>query len=410
MSRCLFKRFVLGGLCALYLPAAVVTEVQAQDRSWQQWFQRQIQQHPDIIAAKETMNAAMSTAEGRDKPLYNPELETEFEREGSENNFRIGISQTIDWWDKRGAQQRQSVFSRARARQSYQFAVQSKIADSLKTLIEWSAASRQSNLSLQQEAQMDTLIEIISKRQHAGDLGQVDAELAYLSMSQKLSETARAQAALRQSEATLNELLPDWSQQRGSVPDNYWPLQNEQDIDQWVDAHPSVKAAKADWEVIQEAAELARLETKSEPTFGLSAGQTDNDSVVELSFSIPLKVRNNFNAQARAASQEALSAEAQYRSIRRKQMAAIESSRASLGEYQKRYDRLNLLMAGRGERSKQLLDKQWQSGDLGTTEFLLALQQRADGLAAGIELQTQFELARIEWLFQTGQLSFASQQ
>ncbi len=47
---------------------------------------------------------------------------------------------------------------------------------------------------------------------------------------------------------------------------------------------------------------------------------------------------------------------------------------------------------------------------MSTTEYLLALQQRADGLVAGIELETQFQLARIDWLFQTGQLATALKQ
>ena len=125
---------------------------------------------------------------------------------------------------------------------------------------------------------------------------------------------------------------------------------------------------------------------------------------------MPLNVRNNFTAEVRAANQEALSAEAQYRAIRRKQQFAIESSRATLGEFQQRFERLKTLMRGRGERSENLLAKQWSSGDMSTTEYLLALQQRTEGLVAGIELQTQFQLARVNWLLQSGQLNTVLKQ
>ena len=66
-------------------------------------------------------------------------------------------------------------------------------------------------------------------------------------------------------------------------------------------------------------------------------------------------------------------------------------------------------MAGRSERSQILLEKKWRSGDMSTTEYLLALQQLTEGLASGIELREQFQLAQIEWLFQTGKINAALQ-
>ncbi len=113
---------------------------------------------------------------------------------------------------------------------------------------------------------------------------------------------------------------------------------------QWVDEYPLVSAAKAEWEVLRKSAKLAQLNTRAEPTFGFNAGKTGDDNVVALTFSIPLNIRNNFSAEARAANQESLSAEAQYRSIRRKQQFAIESSRETLEEFQRRYERLTALM------------------------------------------------------------------
>ena len=78
--------------------------------------------------------------------------------------------------------------------------------------------------------------------------------------------------------------------------------------------------------------------------------------------------------------------------------------------YQKNYQRWQQLMDGRGKRSGDLLQKQWQSGDVSTTEYLLALQQRAEGLNAGIELQSQFQLSQIDWLLQVGQIKAATLQ
>ena len=177
-----------------------------------------------------------------------------------------------------------------------------------------------------------------------------------------------------------------------------------------MDAHPAVLAARYEWDVLQQAAELARRETKADPTLGVNAGRTDEDAVLAVTFSIPLNVRNNFSAEARAASQEALSAEARYRATRRRQQRAIEASTDALAEFQQGYERWQSLMQGRGERSENLLEKQWRSGDMSTTEYLLALQQRTEGLVAGIELRVQFQLARLDQLLQAGQINAALTQ
>ena len=111
---CLISVFFSGGAFAA-LPDAI----------WRNWFVTQIEQHPDVIAAKENMNSVFSTAENLEQPLYNPELETEYEREEESNNYRIGFSQTVDWWDKRGVRRQQAIFNRSTAMQAFQVRVSS---------------------------------------------------------------------------------------------------------------------------------------------------------------------------------------------------------------------------------------------------------------------------------------------
>jgi outer membrane protein TolC len=408
MSRQFSGHLFTGCLIILFFSSGVFA---AQPESiWSNWFVTQIEQHPDVIAARENMNSAFSMAENLEQPLYNPELETEYEREEGSNNYRIGFSQTIDWWDKRSVRTQQATFSRTAARQAFQLAKQQKTNEALRTIIQWQGASLRAELAIEQEAQLGTLLDLVQSRQSAGDLGQLDAELTFLGLSRRLNETAQATIQLKQAEARLRDLLPDWSPEWSQIPDKLW-MRNQMTRDErWVDEHPAVLAARGEWEVLQQSAELARRDAKADPTFGINAGQSTEGDVAALTFSIPLNVRNNFNAAARAVSQEALAAEARYRAKRRKQQAAIDTAHSTLQAYQRQYDRWTSLMEGRGERSGTLLDKQWAGGDLSTTEYLLALQQRTEGLLAGIELTTQYLMARIDWLFQTGQINAAIAQ
>lgn len=416
MNACLSKHLILGCVCALYLPGIVFAA--ASDSSWERWFQNQIYQHPEIVAAKEKMNAELSVADSSEQPLYNPELETEFEREGDVNNYQVGISQAIDWGDKRGIGKQVAKASRSAAEQTFELAVQQKMMDSLQALIQWHAANQQAKLARNQEKQLATLLDLVKQRQGAGDLGQVDAELTVLGLSQTLNTAAQAFAQLKKEEAHLRELLPDWSPQSAPIPERILFINNNTNnnlseniasITQWAEEHPAVRVAHGEWQVLQKAAQLASQETKADPTFGIAGGKSDDENVLALTFTIPLNVRNNFNAQANAAHQEALAAEAQYQAIRRKKHYAIQAAYDVLQEYQQRAKRWQDLIAGLGDRSQNLLEKQWRSGDMSTTEYLLALQQLTEGRAGGIELRAQFQLARIEWLFQTGQINAALQ-
>lgn len=110
-------------------------------------------------------------AAGDKKPLYNPELETGFEREGDTINFSIGISQTIDWWDKRETKTQLASFSLIQANKHIDYLVQEKTAQALQALMTWQAAKKQSSIALQQEEQLDTLLELVTKCKQPGDLG-----------------------------------------------------------------------------------------------------------------------------------------------------------------------------------------------------------------------------------------------
>ena len=411
----LSKRLVFGCLCALYLPGvAMADSSDSSDSLWVRWFQNQVHQHPKVVAAKEKMNAAFSIADSLEQPLYNPELETEFEREGDANNYQVGINQTVDWGDKRGIGKQMANANRSAAEYDFTLTVQQQSAQSLQALIKWHAANHQARLALKQENQLGTLLDLVKERQRAGDLGQVDAELTVLGLSQTFNTTAQALAQLKQERAHLRELLPDWSPESAQIPERIWLIdrglpQNSIKIPKWEDEHPAVMAARAEWDGLQKMAELASKKAKADPTFGIAGGKTDDENVLALTFSIPLNVRNNFNAEEKAAHQEALAAEAQYQAIRRKKHYAIRAAYDVLQEYQQRAKRWQDLMAGRSERSQNLLEKQWRSGDMSTTEYLLALQQLTEGSASGIELREQFQLAQIEWLFQTGKINAALQ-
>jgi outer membrane protein TolC len=383
---------------------------QSTDKTKEVWLALQVNKHPDIVAARETMNAVFSMALGNKQPLYNPELQTGYEREGDANNFTIGINQKIDWWNKRETKAQIADFSLTQASKHFNYLVQEKTAQALQALVTWQATKKQSVVALEQEKQLGTILDLVTKRQQSGDLGQIDAELTFLSLTQILNVTAKTQVQLKQAQAQVNELLQDWTPDTVVLPAQGLTFSNYESSPQWLEQHPLVVEAKVQWQISKGDAQLAILNTKAEPTIGVNAGKTARENTLGLTFSMPLNIRQDFSAQAKAANQQSIAAEANFRSVFRKQKYAIQAAADTLMVYQQNYQRWQKLMEGRGERSGDLLHKQWQSGDLSTTEYLLALQQRAEGLNAGIELQSQYHLSQIEWLLQVGQVNQAIEQ
>lgn len=380
------------------------SSVLAQSTDWQHWFESQIRQHPDIIAAREQLRGSKALAEATEQPLYNPELSSELERHGEEANYLVGVSQTIDWWDRRGARKQQAGSIQTAAEAYYRQQLLDKTAEALVALIHWHSANRAAVIAQEQENQLNTLLKLAEKRQKAGDMGSVDAELTFLSLSQQFVQVAEMEVALQKATIHVSELLPQWTPERGGVPTGFWPTLSADFAESDLLTHPAVARVRAQWQSLIEASEVTKLAAKADPTIGVSAGRNIGETFVGMNFSIPLNVRNDFSAETRVAKRSALHAKARFEAVYRKQRFDFRAAQASWQRYQQQYQRWQVIVQGRVQNSAELLEQQWRSGDLSTTNYLLALNQRAQSLLAGIELEKQTRLALLDVLFKSGQL------
>ncbi len=271
-------------------------------------------------------------------------------------------------------------------------------------LVEWRATTLFEEIAESQQQRLDALLDQVEQRQQAGDLGRADAELLFLNLSRQLSEVAQAKAAVDRAETQVQERLPDWRPQDGGIPEYIWPALESQIGEADLLSHPSIAVARAEWQVLKSEAEVARRKATASPTVGLSGGRDGGENLVGLTFSIPLNVRNNYSAEIQAANRRALEAEARFQALYRKQQYGLAGARAAWKQYDTQLSRWTELSQGRVQRSADLLEKQWQVGDLSTSEYLQALGQRAESLKTGIELEKQAQLGLIELLSQSGEL------
>jgi len=402
MKHSVFLR-LLGG-CTLQLLLATAVHAADVPEDWGSWLVRQVDMHPDVVAASETMNANLALADQLDRPIYNPGLLGSYEREGDRNNWRVGLGQTFDINRRRVAQNDQAAAVRSAARQSFTAAWQGQAIEVLGAMVTRQAAQQRYELALEQQAQLDIIIDLMRQRQQAGDVGQIDVEMTTLSLSQRLNHTALSLAEFQSAEAVLRELLLMWNENLAEVPEEFWALPVVQPPEEWLLNHPDVLAARAIWESLQHQATVADRARKAEPTLVLDGGKEGDESVVSLALAVPLLLRNNYDDQVRSANQTALAAKANYRATQRRLSFQMEAATTVARQYREQFERWQKVSANSGERSGNLLELQWAEGDLSTNEYLVLLQQRIDGLLASIELTENYRLSLLEWLNTTGRV------
>lgn len=367
------------GVCLSFVLAVCISNTAYSKQKSMSWLDAQINKDPEVIEARELLNAGNHHAKSLTQAIFNPELDASFEKEGDFNNYSIGLNQTIDFWDKRSANTSIGEITLYASQQHLLNLINSKKANALIALANWQSAKDAAQLSTERENQLQTLLSIVEDKQKAGILEPLDAELVYLNLSQVFSEIAEYQIALKNAEIKVKELLPDWTPEISAKTSSNFDVESYSYKAKWIEQHPHVQLAKAKWKEQQAKAQLTTIENKANPTIGISAGKSGDESTVGLTFSMPLNIRNNYSDVAKAAYSEAVAAEAYFQSVYRKQSFEAQANDESLLVSKKYYGRWKKLIQGRADNSTKLLNARWEAGDINTPDYLFTLSQQAEG-------------------------------
>ncbi len=362
---------------------------------------RQVQQHhPEVQAAQARLQAAQARAEAANQALYNPELELDLEQAASQTST-LGISQTLDWADKRGARHGAASELARSAEAELSATRQALLTELLSLLSRYHTASQTTALAQRQNQLLADFLDLAQQRFAAGDISQPDVDLARLALAE-----SRMQAAARATEAALTEARLRALVERAVSP---WPElpelpaalpgQNEETL---LREHPRLRLLASQAEAAKAGIRLAKRQRKADPTLALRGGKEDSDTLLGLTFSMPLNVRNTFRAEVVAASAEATQASQAYHAAYRRAQADL----AAAGE-QFRLNRAALDDWQQGGRSSlegrvESLERLWRAGEISTTDYLVQLRQALDTQIAAAELVNATWQAWIAWLDAAG--------
>ncbi|MGJ3255520.1 MAG: TolC family protein [Alcanivorax sp.] len=391
--------------CALLLLlCATVAQAETPPDQWAGWLQQQLNSLP----ASRAINAEQERwlAENRDaaQPLYNPELNIGYE-DSADTTRTVGLSQTLDWSGKARANRDAVAVRDTLAQLRADKARADLLANSLSALVAYDAARARLDAARRQEQQLADLTDLVRRREQAGDLGQVDAQLAYLSLGQAQQALAEAESAATQATTRLRAVLA--SEQPGQpLPASIWgsaALDNTPR--QRLPASFDLRLAEQQLLLAEQGVSLADKQRNSDPTLGFSVGREGDENLWGLDFSLPLKVFNT----GKAAYQSALADSEQRRALLEKTRndiaAQLDGAWRDYQQQRHRWENWQSLTGDSLASSGALLERVWQQGELTTQNYLQALNQRLDTRLSGIALREAMQQAWVEWLYESAQLN-----
>lgn len=360
--------------------------------------------HPEVMEAMARLESRDAFRDAADRPLFNPELGVELE--SSAGDLRsIGISQTLDIANERGARVDIADYEREVALAGLADAHRRIAGELLHELAEYWTAIGLDELAETRIELMREFAGLTRQRQQAGDLTQVELNIANLAEAQANIAHASAESAKAGADQALRAVVTSqapaaWPDLPEILPD---VASRSIDVAALVAALPEIRATRAELGASIAHIDLRERERRAKPTLGLTAGTDEDESLVGLSFSMPLNVRNRYASAVVAARADSTAARqaaenAENRALRHL-MAATERYRLTREAWSA------WLESGQPNLDQQsdLLRRLVAAGELSTTDYLVQLNQTLDTAESAVELRHQLWLAWIDWLTASGQ-------
>jgi cobalt-zinc-cadmium efflux system outer membrane protein len=370
-----------------------------------QFVQTVVDANPRVQAARAALEASSAFRDAASRPLYNPELSLDAENADSETRA-LGISQTLDWGGKRKARTAVAESDLLVVEAEYLAARWAVTVELLDGLAQHQTSAERDALAQSRQQLMDEFAALAQRRFDAGDLAQVELDLARLASTDARIQKATVGAGLAEARQAVRNLTPrsavaQWPTLPGALPALPKSAEDPQSL---VLALPEVLAARRQVETADAVVELRRRERRPDPTLSLAGGEEDGETLIGLNVTIPLFVRNRFSHEVTAAIAER---------SRAQQLAddVIQRAYSRLVSAAERYDLSrgawgDWASTGQASLTRQTEQLQilWQAGELSTTDYLVQLTATLDVQESALDLREALWRAWFEWLWASGQV------
>ena len=200
--------------------------------------------NPRVQAARAAHEASRALESAAARPLYNPLLEADYQN-AIDDTWSLGIGQTFDWGGKRRARGLVATSDRLAVEAQYLATRRAVSIELLSGLALYQTGTERDALAAERVRVMRDFADLAQRRFDAGDLNQVEADLATLTYTDAQIKKATAATNLAEARQAVRNLTIN------STPDQ-WPsietllplIPVIQDPQSLVLALPEVRAAQ----------------------------------------------------------------------------------------------------------------------------------------------------------------------
>jgi len=360
--------------------------------------------NPGVQSAQAALDAATAFERAGKQPLYNPKIEIDAE-DAIDQSASIGISQSLDWNDKRSARGGVASYEREIVVAELQRIRQELAIELLNAVAQNDVTQRLLKLTEKREKLMRQFAALAAQRREAGDLNQVELDLARLALAEAQLQRSQATFTLAETRQALTAVLGERQfllPTLADTPSN--AIVESPNIEQLLNDLPAMRAQVARIAAASERVKLRTLETKPDPTVGVRVGQEESDFLAGLTLSIPLFVRNDFSAQVDGANAERIQIEQEGHDMYRRARAQLSISLERYRLMNRAWDNWKKIGAYSLGSQVTLLERLWRAGEISTTEYLVQINQTLNTQTAAEELRGRLWQSWFDWLAASGQV------
>lgn len=375
--------------------------------SFGKWLPELVEQFnrlPEVQAQLVRQQQAELAIQAADRAVYNPELGLNYQNADTDT-YSLGLSQTLDWGDKRGVATRraqleaQILFADIGLERGQMF------AERLLALAEQAQTRKALTFAAQQLRFTKAQLNIAEQRLAAGDLSDVELQLMQLELASNSADYALAEQAALVADGKVIELLGNdqfaFSEFIESIDGKFTQFSKasgtEPRLPALTIAYQQVLLARANTMQV-------KADTAADPTISIAAEKEGTDNKLGIGVSVPLQVRNNYSELQAIAEKDTAIAEQQFLARERVLTAKQKQVEHALPRLLARYQDWRELVQTSGAKAAKSLSQQWQAGDISTSEYLQSRRQLAASYLVGLNLETAIYQTWLTWMGESGQL------
>ncbi len=360
--------------------------------------------NPRVRAARSALKARGAFQAAASRPLYNPSFSIETQHT-HENRHYLGLRQRIDLVDKRSARTAAAAADRLAVHADYIFTRRAVTADLLSGLAGYQTGIERDALATKRVRLMQDFAALTKKRFEAGDVAQVEFNLAILVFADARMKQATVRTMLIDARQQVTNLIPPdittpWPTLEAGLP----ALPAQDDLESLLTALPEVQAAQRRVDSAKAVIALRKRQKVLDPTIGVTHGGEAGESLIGVNLTLPLPLRNPFRYEVTAAYRQYQQAQQTVNDILRRASARLVNAFERYKIAHDAWQDWRRLGPSSAQQQANHLRRLWLSGELNATEFLVQTSRTIDSQDSALQLRQALWLTWFEWLVASGKV------